>query len=33
MRGKSVAGETLVEESAESLKRLVAFTGRQVSNA
>lgn len=33
MRGKSFAEETLVEESAESLERLVAFTGRQVSNA
>jgi hypothetical protein len=33
MRGKSVAGEILVEESAESLERLFAFTGRQVSNA
>ncbi|NVN00634.1 TIGR03086 family metal-binding protein [Arthrobacter sp. SDTb3-6] len=33
MRGKSFAEVTLVEESAESLERLVAFTGRQVSNA
>jgi uncharacterized protein (TIGR03086 family) len=33
MRGKSFAEETLVEETAESLDRLVAFTGRQVSNA
>ncbi len=29
MRGKSFAAETLVDESAESLERLVAFTGRQ----
>ena len=33
MRGHSFAEETLVEESAESLDRLVAFTGRQVSKA
>ena len=33
MRGKSFAAETLVEESAESLERLVAFTGRQTANA
>ena len=30
MRGKSFADETLVEESAASMDRLVAFTGRQV---
>lgn len=33
MRGHSFAEETLVEESAESLDRLVAFTGRQTANA
>ncbi|MFI5086118.1 MAG: TIGR03086 family metal-binding protein, partial [Actinomycetales bacterium] len=33
MRGRSFAAETLVEESAESLDRLVAFTGRQAANA
>ncbi|MFF5790739.1 TIGR03086 family metal-binding protein [Paeniglutamicibacter sp. NPDC012692] len=33
MRGHSFAEETLVEESAESLDRLVAFTGRQVTKA
>ncbi|ALE06975.1 ArsR family transcriptional regulator [Arthrobacter sp. ERGS1:01] len=33
MRGHSFAEETLVEESAESLDRLVAFTGRQPANA
>ena len=33
MRGHSFAEETLVEESAESLERLVAFTGRQTANA
>ena len=33
MRGHSFAEETLVEESAESLDRLVAFTGRQVTQA
>lgn len=31
MRGKSFADETLVEESAASMDRLVAFTGRQVA--
>jgi uncharacterized protein (TIGR03086 family) len=31
MRGKSFAEETLVDESAASLERLVAFTGRQVA--
>lgn len=31
MRGKSFADETLVEESAQSMDRLVAFTGRQVA--
>ncbi|WP_219729682.1 TIGR03086 family metal-binding protein [Pseudarthrobacter sp. NBSH8] len=30
MRGRSFADETLVEESAASMDRLVAFTGRQV---
>ncbi|MET3141780.1 UNVERIFIED_ORG: uncharacterized protein (TIGR03086 family) [Arthrobacter sp. UYEF2] len=29
--GKSFADETLVEESAASMDRLVAFTGRQVA--
>ncbi|MFJ6416290.1 TIGR03086 family metal-binding protein [Paeniglutamicibacter sp. NPDC091659] len=33
MRGHTFAEETLVEESAESLDRLVAFTGRQVTKA
>lgn len=33
MRGHSFAEETLVEESAESLDRLVAFTGRQTATA
>lgn len=33
MRGQSFADETLVEESAESLDRLVAFTGRQTASA
>lgn len=33
MRGRTFAEETLVEESAESLDRLVAFTGRQVTKA
>ncbi|WP_449372616.1 TIGR03086 family metal-binding protein [Arthrobacter psychrolactophilus] len=33
MRGRSFAEETLVEESADSLDRLVAFTGRQTVNA
>lgn len=33
MRGHSFAEETLVEESAGSLERLVAFTGRQGANA
>ncbi|WP_425861954.1 TIGR03086 family metal-binding protein [Arthrobacter sp. TWP1-1] len=33
MRGHSFADETLVEESAESLDRLVAFTGRQTASA
>jgi uncharacterized protein (TIGR03086 family) len=33
MRGKTFAEETLVEESAGSLARLVAFTGRQPANA
>ena len=33
MRGTSFAEETLVEESAESLDRLVAFTGRQAAEA
>lgn len=33
MRGHSFAKETLVEEAAESLDRLVAFTGRQTANA
>ncbi|MCY0905978.1 SRPBCC domain-containing protein [Arthrobacter sp. H14-L1] len=32
MRGKSFAAESLIEESAESLDRLVAFTGRQTAN-
>jgi uncharacterized protein (TIGR03086 family) len=31
MRGKSFAAETLVDESAASMERLVAFTGRQVA--
>ncbi|MBT2535856.1 TIGR03086 family metal-binding protein [Arthrobacter sp. ISL-69] len=31
MRGKSFAAETLVDESAASMGRLVAFTGRQVA--
>jgi uncharacterized protein (TIGR03086 family) len=31
MRGKSFAEETLVDESAASLERLIAFTGRQVA--
>jgi uncharacterized protein (TIGR03086 family) len=31
MRGKNFAEETLVEESAASMERLVAFTGRQVA--
>lgn len=31
MRGKSFAEETIVDESAASLERLVAFTGRQVA--
>lgn len=31
MRGKSFADETLVDESAASMERLVAFTGRQVA--
>lgn len=31
MRGRSFANETLVEESAASMDRLVAFTGRQVA--
>jgi uncharacterized protein (TIGR03086 family) len=31
MRGKSFAEETLVDESAASLERLIAFTGREVA--
>jgi uncharacterized protein (TIGR03086 family) len=31
MRGKSFAEETLVDESAASLQRLIAFTGREVA--
>jgi uncharacterized protein (TIGR03086 family) len=32
MRGGSFAEETLVDESAGSLDRLIAFTGRQIAN-